>query len=110
MYVKATDIKLYAGGTNELLLNTIYIKSEHGNGTLGTHQYTGDLYAGEYVALTSNWVKIVDAGDTDTDYSNSGTRSTVIISYQCGVTNPVVGENPDYYSVELVFQVSPDEL
>ncbi len=92
--VKANSPTIDGDAGNTLNLNTIEIEASQLIGVAGT-------LAG-IQALTNSDVSLI----TGADITDPGT-ATVFISYYCGqsltVTNNLLGKNPDYYVVDIIF-------
>lgn len=97
------------GDVNVLPLNRIRVKAESGLG-LG-----GGISEG-YENLTTNWVRLFSY--TKTPWNPPGddlkwSDNQLIISYECGkpITDggngSLMGESPDYYNVEIEFELVP---
>lgn len=98
------------GDVNTLPLDRIRVKAESGLGFGG-----GIIFSDGYKDLTTNWVRLFSYTKNpwnppvdDLNWSNS----QLIISYECGklvdgVNRSLMGESPDYYTVEIEFELVP---
>lgn len=97
-----TEIK---GETGSLPLNKIRIKAENVIGLESGHSYG-------YQDLAADWVPIFSY--TNTSWTNlTWANNQLNISYECGKpalgggNGSLMGENPDFYNIEIEFELVP---
>jgi hypothetical protein len=90
MEVRALNATIDGGGTNTLPLNVIRMQTSDGGSS------TSATYTGGWVQLTNAYQVVVSNGP-----EGAFTDNVVNISWDCGITNSVSGESPDFYAVDI---------
>ena len=98
--VKASDANFEAsGGANTMNLDVLEIKATDA----GSVPALGGNFTGWQI-LTIGEVNLYEHPTREDRFSTS---TQVNISYQCGVTNKIIGSNSDYYETELEIYLRP---